>query len=240
MSLSTLTATISQQLVDLGKTRVGEEYIFGALAPKDKSNYHGPWDCAEFVSWVIFQTSGKLYGCDNDGGNPATADAFTGFFNRDAHHLGNIISVSQASSTPGALLLRAAVPDLIGHVVICDGTGGTVEAHGHADGVIKGKVTNRRWDLGILIPGVSYNTLPSVPVDPPQTIVFHVTTPLMISPKVGEIQQALIDAGFDPKGVDDKYGKDTTKAVIEFQKQNGLLVDGEVGEKTAAALGVVL
>ena len=108
MATASLTAT-GQQLVDLGKTRIGEPYIFGALAPKDNSNYHGPWDCAEFASWLVFQTSGKLYGCENNVGNPAKANAFTGFFNRDSQNLGIIISIEKACSTPGAFLFRLAV-----------------------------------------------------------------------------------------------------------------------------------
>jgi N-acetylmuramoyl-L-alanine amidase len=242
MSVSTTSSTTvtGQQLVALGNTRIGDPYIFGALAPKNNSLFHGPWDCAEFISWIIFQTTGKLYGCENNSGNPAMANAFTGFFDRDAHSLGNIVSADKAASTPGALLLRVAVPELSGHIVVCDGMGGTVEAHSHIDGVIKGKTASRRWDTGILVPGVSYEALPVVPVEPPRKIVICVTTPVMNSLEVGKIQKALLNAGFDPGGIDNKYGKNTAKAVIAFQKQKGLLVDGEVGEKTAAALGVVL
>jgi hypothetical protein len=243
MSVSTTSSSITaigQEFVTIGKTRVGDPYIFGSLAPKNNPDFHGPWDCAEFVSWIIFQAAGKLYGCENNSGDPATANSFTGFFNRDARNLGNIISVNEAASTPGALLLRLAVPDLSGHIVVCDGMGGTVEAHSRVDGVIKGKTTNRRWDLGILVPGISFNGLAVAPAAPPQKVVFHVTTPIMVSAKIGEIQKALLNAGFDPQGIDNIYGKNTAKAVIEFQKQNGLLVDGEVGEKTAAALRVIL
>ena len=115
-----------------------------------------------------------------------------------------------------------------------------MEAHSHKDGVINGKTAGRRWDLGILVPGVSYTTSPGHIVPPPivPPVVFRVTTPLTVSPKIGEIQQALLDAGFDPKGVDNIYGTNTAKAVIAFQKSEGLAVDGEVGAETAAALGV--
>jgi hypothetical protein len=70
-----------EQMVALGKTRVGDKYVLGALAPKNNPGYFGPWDCAEFVSWVIFQLTGKLYGCSDNSANPKTADAFTGFLN---------------------------------------------------------------------------------------------------------------------------------------------------------------
>jgi membrane-bound lytic murein transglycosylase B len=64
--------------------------------------------------------------------------------------------------------------------------------------------------------------------------------PMMNSPKVGEIQQALTDAGFDTNGVDDIFGVNTLNAVIAFQNANDLTPDGEVGKDTAAALGIVL
>src|SRR5882724_5320181 len=68
MSVSTILTTTAtgQQLVALGNTRVGDPYIFGALAPKNNAIFHGPWDCAEFVSWIIFQTTGRLYGCEDN------------------------------------------------------------------------------------------------------------------------------------------------------------------------------
>lgn len=55
-----------------------------------------------------------------------------------------------------------------------------------------------------------------------------------------EIQQALSDKGFDPQGIDNKYGENTAKAVISFQKHDGLLVDVEVGETTARSPGMQL
>jgi uncharacterized protein (TIGR02594 family) len=53
---------------------------------------------------------------------------------------------------------------------------------------------------------------------------------------VKEIQQALQAAGFDPGPVDGIRGRKTIAAIKEFQKANGLAVDGIVGPKTAAKL----
>ncbi len=139
-------------LLQLALNHVGEKYQLGIEVPKDNANWSGPWDCAEFTSWVVFQVSGLLYGCFNDFGNPATADAYTGYWDRDAAVLGNIIPIDEAGRTPGAALLRRPPPGGIGHVVFSDGTGGTVEAHSKADGVIRGQVGGRHWDMGILVP----------------------------------------------------------------------------------------
>jgi len=42
---------------------LGEEYILGADVPFENPDYKGPWDCAEFCSWIVYQVSGLVYGC---------------------------------------------------------------------------------------------------------------------------------------------------------------------------------
>jgi peptidoglycan hydrolase-like protein with peptidoglycan-binding domain len=49
---------------------------------------------------------------------------------------------------------------------------------------------------------------------------------------VKELQQYLTDMGFDPNGVDGKYGNGTVNAVKEFQKYFGAKVDGDAGPET--------
>jgi peptidoglycan hydrolase-like protein with peptidoglycan-binding domain len=46
------------------------------------------------------------------------------------------------------------------------------------------------------------------------------------------IQKLLAEAGFDPGGIDGRFGMKTQKAVKGFQKARGLKVDGKVGYKT--------
>src|SRR5262245_9255062 len=101
--------------------RVGEDYRLGVLVAKDNAAWRGPWDCAEFLSWCVFQVSGRLYGCDNNHGNPACADAYTGYWKRDAGTLGRTVTVAIAAQTAGAAVLRFPQPHLIGHIVFSDG-----------------------------------------------------------------------------------------------------------------------
>jgi peptidoglycan hydrolase-like protein with peptidoglycan-binding domain len=54
--------------------------------------------------------------------------------------------------------------------------------------------------------------------------------------EVREMQRALKDKGFDPQGTDGKFGANTRKAVVAFQKANGLEPDGVVGKDTRKAL----
>ncbi len=229
-----------ERLLQLARQHVGEKYVLGALAPKNNADWKGPWDCAEFASWLTYQTAATLYGCDRDFGDPATADAFTGFWERDAKTSGQIVSIEQAGRTPGAFVLRVPQPGAIGHIVISDGAGGTVEAHSSKDGVIQSVVGGRRWDMGVLVPAITYTQGSAVPISPPSTVIYRLTAPLMTGDKVKEIQQKLKAAGFDPGSIDGEFGPHTHAAVVAFQLSLGMLPDGEVGPQTASALGIAL
>lgn len=55
-------------------------------------------------------------------------------------------------------------------------------------------------------------------------------------PSVREIQRALKQAGFYQGNLDGKIGPLTKEAIIDFQKANGLKVDGIVGRQTWSKL----
>lgn len=231
--------TTGKQVYELAQKHKGEKYVFGALAPKSDANYKGPWDCAELVAWTIYQLTHLLYGCAKNDGKPDTADSYTGFFDRDAKELGTIISVNDAYSTPGALLLRVAGNGQVGHIVICRGDGTTIEAHSTKTGVINSVVTGRRWDYGILIPWITYTKIEIPDIkdrnQKPVEKIYRYTKPLMKDPVIGKIQAAL---KFPPSDIDNIYGTQTYDAVRAFQLQKGLVPDGEVGPNTLAALGI--
>jgi len=235
-----LDSTTGAQLVETARRHKGEAYVLGVFVPKDNPNWKGPWDCAEFVSWVNFQVTGRLYGRERDSGNPSTADAYTGYWERDATEVGELTSVDQAARTAGAVVLRIPTPGAFGHVVISDGAGGTVEAHSPADGVIEGKLADRRWSTGILLPGVQYTEGPEFVAATPSKTIYGLTMPIMSGGKVREIQMKLLVSGFDPGIPDGEFGPHTQAAVVAFQLSRGLTPDGEVGPTTAGALGLQL
>lgn len=226
------------EIFALAIRHLGEDYVLGALAPKNKANWRGPWDCAEFVSWCVFQASGILYGCQDNRADPAVADAYTGYWARDAAGLGKKISLAEAARTPGAAVLR--VGPKMGHIVISDGRGGTVEAHSANDGVIKSTLSRRRWDMGILVPGIQYSPIRDAVKVPPPALLYRLTSLYMRGDQVRQIQRELKEQGFDSKGADGIYGPKTFAAVLAFQQARGLLPDGEVGPQTAKALGLTL
>jgi len=175
----TTAAVTGAAIVSLAQQHVGEQYYLGAIVPKNNPNWKGKWNCSEFTSWLVFQVAGILYGCDRDSGDPATAHAYTGYWARDASNLGQIIPLDQAARTPGANVLRLPTQKETGHIVISDGTGGTVEAHSHVDGVISSTLHNRRWDMGILVPEISYSESQPITVTPPSSTIYRLMTPPM-------------------------------------------------------------
>jgi Putative peptidoglycan binding domain len=235
-------------MLQLARQHIGEKYE-NVLVPKNNANWHGPWDCAEFMSWLVFQDAGILYGCINDSANPASADAYTGAWQTDSAKRGIRIPATTAAGIVGGILLRfPPQPGTMGHIVICDGAGGTVEAKGHAFGVVADTVHGRRWDTGVLIPGVYYDTnvAPTPLVQPAR--LYYLGGLNMDPAVVKTIQQALAnyklsenpDRFLDPGPVDGIFGEKTSAAVYALQNLKGLVADGEVGPQTAAALGIQL
>ena len=53
---------------------------------------------------------------------------------------------------------------------------------------------------------------------------------------VGDVQRALLAAGFDPNGVDELYGSHTLTAVRSFQQAHDLPVTGIIDDLTWQAL----
>ena len=226
-------------VIKLANKHVGEQYIFGAFAPKDNANWKGPWDCAEFASWVAFQITGVLLGCLNDSDNPALADAFSGAWARDAAAAHLPISIGQASATAGAVLIRKPAPTGTGHVAISQGDGTTVEAHSSAKGVCNARVDGRRWDLAMLLPLVDYpDELESAVVRPPSGLELRLASPPMSGALVKPLQRKLKARGIDPGEIDGVFGPHTDAAVRAFQLQAGLVPDGEAGDVTLEQLGV--
>lgn len=226
-----------QDIVDVAQTQKGCEYIFGAIVPKNDPDYKGAFDCAELVSWAVYQNIQKLYGCENDNSSdPAHADAGTPYWSRDVHS-GKVrqITIDIARSTPGAILLREAGDGQEGHIVISRGDGSTIEAMGRKWGVTNGVVDGRRWTVGILLNEIEYASSPITPFAPVEVIRIGANND---HSHVVAIQAALINKGYDLGNPDGIYGPKTAAAVRDFQVKSGLIPDGEVGPKTKSELGL--
>lgn len=230
-------AKTATRITTIAKQHLNEPYVLGARAPLGNRDWTGPWDCAEFASWCLYQATGIIYGA-KPGSSPMLADAYTGYWAEHAERDDARVSVEEAVRIPGAMLLRVPGTRRTGHIAISDGKGGTLEAHSSKRGVIAHTAGNRRWDCGVLVPGVEYhmNDEP-VPVAKPEDVI-RLTRILMRGPRVKKIQQRLQKLGYAPGRADGIYGPQTAHAVTRFQADSGLVSDGEAGPQTLAALKI--
>jgi lysozyme family protein/peptidoglycan hydrolase-like protein with peptidoglycan-binding domain len=226
-------------LLRRARQHIGEEYV-NIQVPKDDPNWKGPWDCAEFISWLVYQEAGVLYGCVDDNAKPSEADAYTGGWQQDVERLGIRVSIEKAAATVGGIVLRYPPPGGMGHIALCDGKGGTVEAKGRKYGVVADTVQNRGWHTGVLIPGIKYDAVGDLVAISPPAELYARNTPNMDKAIIVRIQQALAAKGFSPGDIDGEYGPDTEAAVVAFQLSEGLVADGQTGRETAEALGIAL
>ena len=135
---------LGSDILAKAKPHNGEEYILGANVPLDNPNWTGPWDCAEYVSWLVYQSYGIVFGCGTQ--DVDTAEPYTGHWASEAQSRGILIPVDDAARTPGAFLIRKPRfnPSRIGHIGIAIGDGTVYEAAGAALGVRIGPIAGRR------------------------------------------------------------------------------------------------
>ncbi len=156
-------------------------------------------------------------------------------------------SISTLSEIPGLLLYSP------GHVGVYIGDGYAVEARGFNYGVVKTKVSQRSWTHWYQCPYINYITatpaepLPSQedPVTPPASenstdadrlLQYHKGIKMLRGEDITQVQNRLIELGFQPGKVDGVYGPVTAAAVKVFQAKADIRVDGIVGPVTRAAL----
>lgn len=221
-----------RDLVNEALKHIGEKYILGSVAPKNNPNYKGPWDCAEFLSWVVKQVSYIEIGTRN-------GDAYTGFWHEDVSTKCRIIDLNQAAGIVGAVLLRKPRKKLIGHIVLSLGNGRTIEAMNKINGVKSGSVHKRDWDMGLLLNGISYEEEVSPIIIEEPIYLFKFDNPLMQDPKIAAIKAILREKGFF-YGIDnDLFDEELEMAVHNYQIKKGLVVDGIVGRQTLKSLKII-
>lgn len=226
--------TTGRQFIDLASRHLGQKYVLGAKVPFENPNYKGPWDCAEFISYIVYQAAGIKVGIQGD-------ESYTGYWANEIGKQCKKISISEAAQTPGAILLRP--PGFkgisIGHIVFSDGNAGTIEAKSSKENVCKSVIKGRYWDCGLLINNISYTINPDFKFDytnPPFN--FYVTNPLMEHAIVEETKTKLQQLNIYHGSIDNRYDTETALAVSNYQRIKGLVVDGVLGKDTLKSLQV--
>jgi hypothetical protein len=116
----------------------------------------------------------------------------------------------------------------------------SIESNSSKNGIIRGEIDGRRWDLGLKLPWIDYQDGKRTKPHQSPDIIYRITNPFMQDAIVGDIQTELLHRGFDPGQIDNFYGYMTEAAVRAYQLSLGLVLDGEVGNETAKSLGIEL
>jgi hypothetical protein len=141
-------------------------------------------------------------------------------------------AIQKAELRAGDLVFRKySTKNQMYHVGVYMGDGSVVHAKGRDVGVVRESLSATAWNrFGRL------KAFAGVDSTAAYVRSLRRTLPNMQGDDVRTVQTALLAAGFDPKGIDGLYGKNTEKAVKAYQKAKGLKVDGIVGPKTWTSL----
>ena len=183
-------------------------------------------DCSGLFKWAFKQLGGTMY----HGSNTMYKSYCTakGKLSKGKRTDGKEL-------LPGTAVFTGTEGDH-GHVGLYIGNGEVIEAKGTQYGVVKSKVTDKKWTYWGELKGVDYD------MSEHQTGDAGALHPVLRKGDKGsavkELQIKLIDRGFScgSYGADGDFGNATEKAVKAFQTASGLQPDGVVGARTWAAL----
>lgn len=139
------------------------------------------------------------------------------------------------------------LPDVVGlalhkdgHVGYTVGDGYAVEWKGFSYGCVKTKISGRGWTNWYQLPFIDYGDCDTSGTAPSVSTVLgsRVLKKGMNGSDVKALQELLLQLGYElPKyGADGSFGSETLSALLEFQKDEGLEVDGKYGDLTHQAL----
>lgn len=238
--------TTAAQLLSIAYQHIGEKYELGAQVQMNDPNWQGPWDCSEFVTYCVFQVTGKLYGYgDRESG------AYTGFWYDDAvNGIVTKISVNEARQMQGAILLRrkksitledGTKEEIIGHIAITDGNGRTVEARGRRYGVCEFVVgKDRGWDCGILIPSITYPQSSQL-IDLDNTLELRseregLTSTTLSGTEIKIIKQRLKELKLYQGDLTNSLNANFKVSLFHYQLSKGLESSGMLDDETRASI----
>lgn len=129
-----------------------------------------------------------------------------------------------------------------GHIGLYVGNGEVIELRGFGDNCQRNKLSERSFTTWGLYPYTEYTAEQEAIARVAAGMAITDGTPILRKGDNGktvvELQNLLLAQGYKlpQHGADGDYGSETVKAVKEFQKNNGLDVDGICGPKTWAVL----
>lgn len=207
------------------------DYKYGAMYGK-KWIGHRVWDCSGLTSWC-----GKQLGLTFAHGSNSS-------YRNDCAYKG---SKTQNMKLPVGAWVYTGTSSNRGHIGIVIDDEYVIEAEGTKAGVVKSKISLKKWTWwglakGIefeFIPGGGEQAKPTVPAESENTGTSKPNNQIMYptlrrgdkGDLVSQLQSLLSKDGSNLT-IDGIFGSGTQSAVRAFQKRHGLVVDGIVGPKT--------
>ena len=187
-------------------------------------------DCVGLIKgyrWSDTPTSAPQYVAPQD-------VAVGGLYNQCAPKGG----IASMPDQPGVCVFMAGMS----HVGVYIGNGEVIEARGHAYGVVRTQLTARGWRYWGKPSWLAYDTAAAEETgntSPKEVYVMVKAKQLKYGASgtpVKKLQILLNGLGYNCGDVDGAFGSKTSRAVADFQRDNGLSVDSVVGPNTWAAL----
>lgn len=164
-------------------------------------------------------------------------------YNKNCYKKGKIV---KGQKIPVGALIFTGDAIAHNHVGILTRDTCVTEAQSVNKGVVHTPLSNKKWTYWGLLKGLEYDFVPGEEAIKKEEIPDSVTIPVEMEvtlptlrkgakgDEVTALQNLLIEAGESlPKyGADGDFGAETLKAVKNYQKKQGLVVDGIVGPKT--------
>lgn len=189
---------------------------------------HIVYDCSGLT-----MRSGKAFGLNYAHGSNSS-------YRNDCSHKGKL---TKGMSLPvGAWVYTGSSVSDHPHIGTYTGDGWVTEAQGTKAGVVRTKLTDKKWTYWGLGKGMSFDFIPGQESGGGGDDKPSKTHPTLKKGSKGaavtEMQKLLMKKGYKlPKyGADGDFGNETLTAVKQFQKDKGLTVDGIVGPQTWAKL----
>lgn len=234
-------------LVEYAKAQLGKEYWYGTYGSAASKKYydakkkqypkHYEWSYkSKWEGQKVHDCVGLIKGylwCDSP-------DDTTPKYNKDQD-----VSANGMRSRCKISGQMATMPDVLGVLVFMDGHvgvyiggGEVVEARGHAFGVVRTKLSERKWTSWGYCPFIEYTTESKTEEDVKVSIKLDVLRRGVKGSQVEAVQILLEGLGYKlPKyGSDGEFGAETEAAVKKYQTHKKLAADGVVGAATWSAL----
>lgn len=220
------------QKVNYMKSKYGDNWQKNSDAKNDNYYYAALYG-SKWIGHVVADCSGLFVWAFKKLGG-AIAHGSNSIYDRYCTTKGKLTDSIKKTLIPGTAVFTGDAK-AHGHIGLYIGDGKVIEASGTQAGVCISNLSAGKWTYYGLLKSINYDV--SVPTPTPIP-VDDSELPILRKGSKGKyvtlLQTKLKNKGYDlgKYGVDGDFGSVTEKAVKEFQKDNGLTVDGIVGEKT--------